>query len=219
MSIPAIAIHANDVEFVVCLPPVMMWEGYPGNDDDPHDPGGRTHAGIIQTEYNAWRRANNLPLKDVWLASWDEVCEIYYQIYWLPWCPQLWRGVNLMLFDQSINQGLIQAVRNLQRALNNQHDPGVTARILRNIGLRSSLVDIDGHLGPLTLGALNALTVSGRKAFLDTYYTQDLDFYHQLKTWIYYGKGWTARALSIYQQATALLVASPPPASQKGLRI
>ena len=55
----------------VCYKAVRVYEG--GNDDDPRDPGGRTSRGIIQREYDAWRRGQNLLTCDVWSATDGEV--------------------------------------------------------------------------------------------------------------------------------------------------
>ena len=208
LPIPPISIHTDDKQFVLCLPPVIVVEGYPGNDDDPHDPGGRTHAGIIQTEYNVYRKSIGKPIQDVWLASWNEVCDIYYISYWLPWASQLWSGLNQMYFDQSVNQGPVQAARNLQKALNAYHDPGIVSAMLRTLRLKAGTLAVDGHLGPMTLGALNAL--NDRRDFLTAYYNWDMAFYHQLANWVYYGKGWSNRATAIYQAALKLFDISNP---------
>jgi lysozyme family protein len=199
MLFPPITMHADDNQFVLCLPPIIIAEGYPGDGDDPHDPGGRTHAGIIQREYDIYRRSIGKPSRDVYLASWNEVCDIYYRSYWLPWCPQVWPGVNQMLFDQSVNEGPVQGARNLQRALNSYHDPGMTASILRTLHLRAGTLVVDGHIGPNTLEVLGAL--KDRRDFLKAYFDWDMSFYRQISGWIYYGKGWTARATAIYNAA------------------
>jgi lysozyme family protein len=179
--IPVVVYRRDDPSFVRCLPPVLIQEG--GNDDDPHDPGGRTSRGIIQREYNAYRDHKGLQRRDVWQASDAEVQEIYYMQYWEPWCPRLWPGVDLMYFDQAVNQGAVQGTRNLQRALGN--------------------VAVDGHLGLITLGAVNA--VSNRAAFLKAYLAADLSFYRRLVNWVYYGRGWTRRANEIYAQAARMV--------------
>jgi lysozyme family protein len=203
MNMPPITIHTDDKQFINCMPIVIQWEGYPGDDDDPHDPGGRTHAGVIQREYNIYRQSKGLPVHDVWGATWNEVCDIYYISYWKPWCPQLWVGVDQMVFDQSVNQGPVRAAKNLQLALNAFHDPGVTMAMLRAVGLRAGVLVVDGHIGPATLLTLN--TVKDRPAFLKTYYDWDMSYYRKLGNWARYGRGWSARAKSVYEHAVILL--------------
>jgi lysozyme family protein len=212
---PPITIHTDDKQFCLCLPAIIVAEGYPGNSDDPNDTGGRTHAGIIQTEYDVYRQNKGLPTQDVYLASWDEVVDIYYISYWMPFCPLVWCGVNQMLFDQSVNEGPVQAARNLQRALNSYSDPGLAAAILRTLRLRSAALVVDGHIGPATLGVLNAL--NDRRDFLKAYYNFDISFYRQLTTWKFFGPGWTNRANAIYQAALELYNSSiiPSPKAKR----
>jgi lysozyme family protein len=201
--IPPVMFGIDDPQFVACLPPVIEYEGYPGNDDDPDDPGGRTHAGIIQREYNVYRDEKHLPHRDVWKADWSEVCEIYNVQYWHPWANKMWSGLNLMYFDQAVNQGPIQAARNVQRAINNAHDPSWTGAALRTIGLKASRVAVDGHIGLITMATLGS--VSDKKAFLSMYLEQDLWFYHRLRLWWKYGRGWERRARGIYVQAAGMV--------------
>lgn len=201
MTIPAIDIHTDDKEFVRCLPPILVQEG--GNDDDPHDPGGRTSRGVIQREYNAYRDLKGLPHKDVWTASWDEIFDIYYVNYWLPIAKQLWAGCNLMYFDQSVNQGPAQAARNVQRAINNFADPSLSGRFLRAVHLKKGMVAVDGVVGVITLAALDKLR--DNRDFLRVYFEQDMSFYHSLRQWARYGRGWSNRANAIYRQAVAFL--------------
>jgi Glycosyl hydrolase 108 len=40
-----------------------------GDSNDAHDPGGRTHKGIIQREYDRYRRQKGLPLQSDYLIS------------------------------------------------------------------------------------------------------------------------------------------------------
>lgn len=199
MIIPTINVHTDDVMFVRCLPPILLQEG--GNDDDKHDSGGRTSRGITQREYNAYRRLNGFPQRDVWQADWSEIFDIYFRNYWTPVCPKLWLGLNLMYFDQAVNQGAVQAARNVQRAINNFVDPSLSGKLLRIFGLKRSTVAVDGQIGIVTLDALDRL--KGNRPFLEVYYKQDLSFYHSLRNFFRYGKGWSARALSIYKMAVA----------------
>src|SRR5216110_2211633 len=76
-----------------------------GNDDDPADHGGRTSRGIIQREYDAWRRLKSLPVRDVWKASEAEIEAIYHEEYWNPYCDLLPVGADYLLFNMNVNAG------------------------------------------------------------------------------------------------------------------
>jgi lysozyme family protein len=115
-----------------CLPVILREEG--GNDDDPHDHGGRTSRGILQREYNAYRQRLGKPLGDVWNASAAEIRDIYLTQYWRPWCDKLPLGLDLAYFDFAVTAGGVQATRTLQRALGN--------------------VAVDGRMGIITLRAI-----------------------------------------------------------------
>src|SRR6266545_3678767 len=138
-----------------CLKAILLVEG--GNDDDPHDPGGRTSRGIIQREYNAYRRLNKLPPQDVWKASSAEIAAIYHTSYWIPYCADLPNGVDLEFFDMAVNAGMHEAIILLQRAL------GVKA---------------DGHIGIVTRTAISNIAPRNFVAF---YSTQRRLFYQGLK--------------------------------------
>lgn len=156
-----------------------------GNDDDPDDPGGRTSRGIIQREYDAWRRSKGLVTRDVWTASDDEINSIYHDQYWEPWCDAFPPGLDYLFFDMDVNMGQHEAVLLLQRGL------GVAA---------------DGKIGIVTQGALKTCDPSKVIAAITA---AKSTFYHQLRTWWKYGKGWTARYMRAAQRATAMLNGVP----------
>ena len=169
--------------FTICLPYILKEEG--GNDDDPHDPGGRTSRGIIQREYNAYRQSKVLPLQDVWLASDAEIADIYQQQYWLPYCPQIPAGVDLCFFDMNVNAGLVEAAKLLQRSLG---------------------VNDDGHIGIITSAAIkNSNAIKLVAAFSD----ERRAFYRSLKTSKYFGRGWLSRVSTIEQIALKMAAQGP----------
>lgn len=155
-------------QFLACLPFTLTEEG--GNSNDPHDPGGRTHKGIIQREYDKYRQGKGLPLQSDYLMSDAEVQEIYWTQYWLPHCPYIKRGLDLSFFDNCVNEGPLRAISLLQRAL------GITA---------------DGQWGPQTESALERV-ISTEDA-IEQYSAQRERFYRGLGTFQYFGKGWLAR--------------------------
>lgn len=150
---------------------VLVDEG--GNDDDAHDPGGRTSRGIIQREYTAYRRGKGEPSKDVWDATDEEVADIYKAQYWEPWCDKFPAGVDYLYFDMAVNMGPAEAAKLLQRGLG---------------------VADDGHIGIVTLEAVKDASpirlvsdVSDRRRA----------FYRSLRTFKYYGKGWFSRVARV----------------------
>ena len=101
--------------FLASLPFVLRWEG--GFVDHPKDPGGRTNKGVTQRVYDAWRRRQGLPVRDVKGLEDTELHRIYEAGYWLPpRCDRLARRLDLVHFDTAVNMGPGRAVRFLQKA-------------------------------------------------------------------------------------------------------
>jgi len=169
-----------DDRFAICLPYILKEEG--GNSDDPHDPGGRTSRGIVQTEYNAYRTSKGEQQQSVYQATDEEVADIYQHQYWLPWCPSMQPGVDLCFFDMAVNSGPVQAVKLLQRAL------GVSA---------------DGHLGIITSTALQG---SNAVKLVSNFSDQRRAFYRSLGTFKYFGVGWLNRVATIENVALKMAV-------------
>jgi lysozyme family protein len=165
--------------FNACLPFTLTEEG--GNSNDPHDPGGRTHKGIIQREYDKYRTAKGLPLQSDYLMSDAEVQEIYWTQYWQPHCPGLAPGLDLSFFDNCVNEGPLRAIVLLQRAL--------------------GIAD-DGQWGPATADAISRI-VSIEDA-ITQYSEQRAKFYQALRTFQYFGKGWMARVDYIKKASLAM---------------
>jgi len=171
----------DDPRFDACLPWILRMEG--GNDDDPHDHGGRTSRGVIQREYDAYRIAKGEPTRDVWTASDAEIADIYEHKYWLPFCPTMAAGVDLIYFDVAVNAGPGQAAKQLQRAL------GVKA---------------DGAIGPITLAALHA---SKPADLIKSFSEARRSFYQALAQFPRYGRGWLSRVNQIEVAALKMVVA------------
>jgi lysozyme family protein len=159
-------------------------EGGYGN--DPNDPGGATNLGIIQVEYNKYRTAKGLPEQSVKHITRAEADEIYTKSYWnkidgddVP------AGIDLVIYDYGVNSGPGRAIEYAQRVLN---------------------VGVDGILGPITLAALKA--VEPRK-FIHDFDDDRLSFLQRLKTYIYFGKGWSARVKRCTNAALAMVGEAP----------
>ena len=101
--------------FEASLPFVLRWEG--GFVDHPNDPGGRTNKGVTQKVYDAWRKRQGLPVRDVKRLDDTELHRIYESGYWIPpHCDRLARQLDLVHFDTAVNMGPGRAVRFLQKA-------------------------------------------------------------------------------------------------------
>lgn len=164
--------------FASSLALVLKSEG--GNDDDPADHGGRTSRGIIQREYDAWRRGKGLPTRDVWTATDDEISTIYHDEYWAPYCDDFPVGLDYLYFDMAVNAGPNRAAKLLQQAL------GVTA---------------DGRIGPITKEAVKN---ADPKKLIADYSEAKRNFYlglHQPR----FTKGWLNRTASVEGSAISMV--------------
>jgi lysozyme family protein len=166
-------------EFSRSLQKVLVHEG--GYSDHPKDPGGATMKGVTQRVYDEFRRSIGLdpiPVKNISIA---ELQSIYRKKYWNEIKgDKLSSGVSYIVFDGSVNSGVAQSVKWLQRAL-------------QALGLYQG--SIDGILGQgtlLALGGVNdndaliAIIIDRRRAFLKA-----------LKTFPTFGKGWMSRVAGV----------------------
>jgi lysozyme family protein len=146
-------------DFQRALAFVLKAEG--GYTNHPSDRGGPTNKGILQREYDQYRRAKGHPLVDVRDILNAEVTDIYQYDYWLAGrCDQMPWPVSLAHFDACVNTGLAQAAKFLQRT----------------VGTRD-----DGVIGPLTLAALaSALERESPGALATRLARQRVAFYRQL---------------------------------------
>ena len=155
------------MSFEACLPVILASEG--GFVDDPHDPGGATNLGITLATLSSCL-GRTASIADVEALSRAAVAPIYQARYWNPShacdCPA---GVDLMVFDESVNQGVGRAVASLQTAL------GVTA---------------DGAFGPATRAALAAANPAN---LIRAIAANREAHYRALPTFPRFGRGWLAR--------------------------
>ena len=172
-------------DFARALRLVLVDEG--GLDDDPHDHGGRTAHGIIQREYDGYRTRKGLPHQDVWRITPTEYTEIYHDRYWEPLCDQLPPGVDYVFFDVSVNAGPLQAARQLQAALGN--------------------VNVDGHVGAATLGAVANMDVT---ELIHAFCERRRMFYRHLAQFPRYGRGWLARVNHVERAAKEMAAGAQP---------
>jgi lysozyme family protein len=161
-------------------------EGGYGN--DPHDPGGATNLGIIQVEYDKYRAAKGLTPRSVRYIERAEADEIYTKSYWNKVDgDELPPGIDLVIYDYGVNSGPGRAVEYAQRVLGKG-------------------VAVDGILGPITLAALKAVEP---KKFITDFDNDRLAFLQRLKTYIYFGKGWSTRVKRCTNTALAMVGEAP----------
>ena len=123
---------------------VLEHEG--GYVNDPTDLGGETKYGITKRFY---------PDVDIKNLTIEQAKEIYKQDYWdknkVESLPQnLWH----IYFDMCVNMGKRTAVKVLQRAAVN----------------KGRDIEVDGGLGPMTIGALKGVELDRVRAFRVKYY-------------------------------------------------
>ena len=154
-------------------------------DDDPHDTGGRTCMGLLQREYDPWRRAQGLPPRDVWLIEDAEVDALYAAQYWRPsLAADMPPGVDLVVYDSALLCGVGMAARFLQRAL----------------GVRD-----DGHVG---VGTMTALAAADPADVVRRMIEARRTYHRKSRTFRHHGAGWLKRADALEEKALAMLAPS-----------
>ncbi len=140
-------------------------------DDHPRDPGGRTGMGILQREYDAWRKRQDLPTRDVWLIADRELEIIYRRQYWDRCrCEELEPGVGEMTFNTAVNCGVGTAARQLQMVADVDH--------------------VDGIIGEVTVAAVNALAA---KEAVHALAKMQERRYRSLENFSVFGENWLGR--------------------------
>ena len=172
----------TDPAFEKCLPDTLIEEG--GYSNDARDPGGMTMEGIIQREYDKWRKGRGLPTQWVKYISPDELRTIYHDEYWLPHCPKLPAGLDLCLFDTNVNNGVHAGVVLLQRALS---------------------ISSDGQWGAETGREVDEITPDETVSLIQRFYQLRGDYYKSLRNFHYFGKDWMRRDLDIEKWALAMV--------------
>lgn len=193
LPMPSFALPEN---YERSLGHVLVHEG--GYSNHPADPGGVTLNGIIQREYNAYRRSKGLPLRALtrrmlgtrdWIA---ERNEIYRRKYANPMAfDELPGGLDYSMFDYAVNSGIGRAPKVLQRIL------GVPA---------------SGRMDARTLAAIRQRDAKGLIRALNG---ERITFLHHLRTYRVFGPGWTRRVNSV--RAISLLMADGHRASKFGI--
>ncbi len=110
------------------------------------------------------------PHLDIKSITLDEAKAIYRRDFWDRAGADEYDGViAYQVFDAGVNHGIGNAVRFLQRAVG---------------------VADDGYIGPVTLKAVQAMSVTD---VLMRFNAARIRFYTKLSTWSDFGKGWVLR--------------------------
>lgn len=131
----------------------------------PSDPGGETNWGITKRVALENGYSDNMRY-----LTRDQAKNIYRTAYWNRARADQYDGaIGFQLFDAAVNHGIGNASRFLQRAVG---------------------VADDGVIGPMTIKAVNSMSVTD---VLARFNAERLDFYTKLSTWPTFGKGWARR--------------------------
>lgn len=149
----------NDTIFDKALKMTLIFEG--GYVNHPNDPGGETNKGITKAVYDAYRINKNLPIQSVKDITDNEIKEIYFENYWMKAsCDKIPGKLAILHFDTSVNCGIKQASRFLQKS----------------IGCIT-----DGFIGPKTIETLkNIKDTNGLTDIINKYMQERLKFYNTI---------------------------------------
>ena len=157
------------------------WSNARNFSHDAHDPGGATMCGIIQREYDAYRKSIKMPVQSVRYITREEGEDIYRSSYWQPECLVMPPGLDLSFFDAAVNEGTHQAIKLLQVALG---------------------VPNDGRWGPQTLAHVQAFT--DVSALIVRFTDRSKTVYREFAGFRYFGSDWIRRSNEIGQQSMAM---------------
>ena len=147
---------------------VLEHEG--GYVNDPDDPGGETNFGIAKRSH---------PDVDIANLTKEGAKEIYYQSYWIKnRVPQMPEDLKHIYFDMCVNQGRGRAIKILQRAAN----------------AKGAMLEVDGGLGPKTIGAMKNVELDRVRAYRIKYYADLVTRRPDLEKFYF---GWFRRGLEV----------------------
>lgn len=154
----------------------MVLEHEGGYVNHPKDPGGATMKGVTQAVYDAYRKVRGRGPQSVKFITDAELKAIYKFQYWdKVQGDYLPAGLDYAVFDFAVNSGVSRAAKYLQAVLN---------------------VPQDGQIGAMTLAAIHS-PVAAINALLD----RRMGFLRNLKTFLTFGRGWTARVQGVRAHA------------------
>lgn len=168
--------------FDTALPILLHEEG--GFNDDPLDPGGMTNLGVTKKVWDRWTGhvSDEAEMRALTPAK---VAPLYRVQYWNALsCDQLPDALAVCVFDFAVNAGASRAARYLQQMVGAVED---------------------GHIGPVTIAAVNAFVAEHGVADTVKRY-QDLRsrYYCSLPLFSRYGRGWLNRVADVETAALRL---------------
>jgi len=177
-----------DAHFLRIHAPVEKWEG--GFVDHPSDPGGTTNMGITIGTLSQWR-GQPVTKQDVRNLTQDEARRIFRAWYFdKVGADRMPAPAALAVYNSAVLSGPARAVRWLQQTLN----------------ALGQNVDVDGEIGPQTLGAVGRIDPRTLSA---GYFQQFETFLRGLKNFAVFGDGWLSRLNDMRDIAAALPVEIP----------
>jgi lysozyme family protein len=164
-------------DFKECLDLVLKSEG--GWVNNPKDPGGETNLGVTKAVWEEYVGHAVTTMKNL---TAELVAPLYEQKYWRPcYAEVLPRGLDYIVFSMAVNAGPGRSVKLLQQSV------GCVP---------------DGVIGPRT----RELISSSNSATLITKFSEvRREYYHSLKLFSVFGKGWLNRV--DHEEAQALNMA------------
>jgi lysozyme family protein len=142
--------------------------------NDPDDAGGYTRYGVTQ---KAWEAYSD---EDFETVDRTKARQFFHDEYIkAPGIHQLPDKLGVMMASLSVNAGPAQAIRTLQRAAG---------------------VEVDGHLGPKTLAAVEKVDAAKLKAEVDKFYEKTAKRGNNKK----FLKGWLRRSREVFERAEAM---------------
>jgi len=116
--------------FAICHAITAKWEG--GWSDHPADPGGKTMYGVTQANYDKWRRSRGLAPRSVRSVTKAEALAIYRTWFWdACGAPRLVPGVDLAVYDASVNSGVSRGLRWLKASVGSNDHSATVKKVCR----------------------------------------------------------------------------------------
>lgn len=182
-----------DKNWKYCFRKVVNAEG--GWSDHPKDPGGATMRGVTLTTFRRYLKPN-ASKADLRAITMDQVETIYKRGFWDPIRgSDLPSGLDLAMFDFSINSGPGRPVTFLQRILK---------------------VPADGRIGPVTL---DAIAKADTRHLIRQLCADRLAWMRTLKTWRTFGKGWKRRVEELVPMSIELVDDRRPVEPRPGAKV
>lgn len=115
------ALAYSSPDFQRCHPKTATWEG--GWSDHKADPGGKTMYGITEAVFWDWLDSQGTSRRPVASITKGEALAIFYANYWLKaGCEPLFPGVDLAVYDASVNSGVSRGRKWLLASLDKGND-------------------------------------------------------------------------------------------------